>query len=260
MTALAELQSRMLDALLGRGDAQPALALLRDERAPAAQLRLQVYRNNLFESLGAALEAVHPVVARLVGPGFFRQAASAYARAHPSRSGDLHDFGDRFAAFLRGYAPATGLPYLGDVAALEWACHEVYHAADAPPADLARLAAVPLAEQPRLMLRLKPAARLLASPWPVLAIWRANQPGSATQDAPISLDAGGVDLLVVRGDDFAIELVALAAAEFRWLEALRQGRTLAEATRAALEADAAFDLAGALARHLASGLIGGFVS
>ena len=40
---------------------------------------LQVYRNNVFESLTSALKATYPVVERLVGPRFF-----------PLRSGYLY--------------------------------------------------------------------------------------------------------------------------------------------------------------------------
>ncbi|HLD13305.1 MAG TPA: DNA-binding domain-containing protein, partial [Burkholderiales bacterium] len=45
-----------------------------DGRFPAAR-HLQVYRNNVFESLVGALKAVYPVVERLVGTGFFAYAA-----------------------------------------------------------------------------------------------------------------------------------------------------------------------------------------
>ena len=75
-----------------------------DGRFPAAR-HLQVYRNNVFESLVGALKAVYPVVERLVGTGFFAYAADGYIRRHPPVSGNLHDFGDSFAGFLAGFEP-----------------------------------------------------------------------------------------------------------------------------------------------------------
>src|SRR5689334_10948952 len=78
MHSLRELQTRTLDALLHGGAGPAAAALLRSGRGPAPARRLQVYRNNLVVSLTAALEAVYPVVARLVGAGFFRQVARAF--------------------------------------------------------------------------------------------------------------------------------------------------------------------------------------
>ena len=110
--------------------------------APAARY-LQVYRNNVFESLVGALKAVYPVVERLVGTGFFAYAADGYIRRHPPTSGNLHDFGGDFAGFLAGFEPARELTLLPDIARLEWAWHRAFHAADQAPLALERLAAVP---------------------------------------------------------------------------------------------------------------------
>jgi len=55
-------------------------------------------------------------VAWLTGEDFFDQAAFAFASANPPRGACLSDYGDEFANFLEGYAPAAGLAYLADVA------------------------------------------------------------------------------------------------------------------------------------------------
>jgi hypothetical protein len=242
-----------MGALLQREAAGAAAPLLRAARGVPGERRLQIYRNNQVASLGAALSAVYPVVARLVGEGFFRQLARGYVALHPSRAGNLHEFGRELPDFLRAEASLAAWPYLGDVAALEWACHEVYHEADAAALDPAALGDVPEDAQAHLCLYLQPAARLVASPWPVLAIWQANQAGVADDDAiPVSLDDGGQQLLVARRA-WQIEFRLLGDAEARWLGALAAGRPLASALAAALEVDATFDLGAALGRHLRLG-------
>lgn len=254
MRSLPETQALLIDALLHGGSAlERAAPLLRSTRGVDARQRLQVYRNNLQTSLRAALEAVYPVVARLVGSAFFGQLARRYIAVHPSRSGNLHDFGNRLPAFLRAWPGVAGLPYLGDVAALEWAWHEVYHEADVPALDPAALLAIPPGQQPTLRLRLQPATRLVASCHPVLAIWLANQPDA--EPGPISLDDGGVQLLVGRRD-FEVAIHELGGAEARWLRALAAGRPLADALGAALELDPGFDFGATLARHLRLGTFG----
>lgn len=252
MLALPDIQARVMDALLLR-DGAAATALVRPTQPLSARQRLQVYRNNMFESLIAALGAVYPVVARLVGTGFFRHAAKACISAHPSRSGNLQDFGGEFSGFLRAYPPAADLPYLPDVAALEWALHRAYHEAELPGLALECLAQVPAAEQPGLRLRLQPSAHFVASPYPVLRIWQANQPEALDDGSTISLDEGGVNLLVVQ-HALEIEFRLLGLAESRWLCALAGEASLAVATRRALDADPAFDLMAVLARHLRRGL------
>jgi hypothetical protein len=207
----------------------------------------------VFESLIGALNAVYPVVARLVGSSFFRQAARAYVGAHPSRSSSLHDFGAELPIFLRAYGPAASLPYLSDVASLEWAYHRAYHAGELPALVPARLAQVAVADQPDLRFHLQPSARFVASRYPVLKIWQANQPPADDDGQTISLAEGGVNLLVVQ-HDLEVEFWTLGSAECRWLGALAEGASLADATDEALHDDPAFDLALTLARHLGLGL------
>lgn len=252
MPALRETQALVLGALRNGGAPAPGvLRLLRAGAGPGAAERLQLYRNNLFASLGDALGAVYPVLAQLVGEAWFGQLARAYVAAHPLRAASLHGFGDALPGFVGGLPGAQALPYLADVAALEWALHEVYHAAAHRPLAAAALADVAADEQPRLVLTLAPAARLVASDYPVLRIWQAHQPGADPQ-ATISLDEGGVRLLVLRR---ALEttFVRLGAAEWTWLAALAAGATLAAATAAALAQEAGFDLGAVLSRHLVLG-------
>jgi hypothetical protein len=260
--ALRDVQQRVLGALLPQLAnssanptlADPALALLKSTRGPSTAQRLQIYRHNLFESLAGALGAVYPVLAQLVGDEYFRQLARRFIAEHPLRTGNLHGFGRELAQLLRELPSAAELPYLADVAGLEWAWHEVYHEADAAPLDPAQLAEVPAAQQLGLGLQLVSAARIVESPYPVLRIWQAHQP-DADPALPLSLDDGGVRLLVLRRQ-LEIEFVLLGDAESRWLAMLAGGGTLAEATIAALGRDPAFDLAATLGRHLALGSFG----
>src|SRR3989442_666340 len=94
----------------------------------------------------------------------------------------------------------------------------------------------------RLTLRLDPSVTLLASRWPVDAMWDANQAG--VDPAPtVDLDAGGVWLEIRRRDDDVVRR-ALPPAVFAFRAALAEGRALEDAVEGALDADPAFDLAG----------------
>ena len=251
MLALPDAQRLFFAALLDREHSAALLPLLRQGHGPSAAQRLQIYRNNLFEGLSDALRAVFPVLAQLVGDDFFRPLARRFIAAHPLRAAHLQGFGRELPAFLAGLPMAADWPYLADVAALEWAWHEVYHEADVAVLRPEHLAQVPTARQLDLRLALVPAARLVASPYPVLRIWQAHQ-GDADPAFTVSLDDGGVRLLLLRRA-LEIEFVLLTEAEQTWLAALASGKTLAEATLAALDADAGFDLAAILGRHLSLG-------
>lgn len=238
MTSLRELQVAFLDGTLHGHPAQIASQIVAGVVTPEA--RVAIYANNAREGFLQALAATFPVVERLAGQDWFRQTGRRYMSLHPSRSGNLHYVGEHFAAFLDDALRGTDYAYFADVARLEWAYQEVLVAADHPSFDLAALAGVSPAAYDSLVFRVHPALRLVESRYPVLAIWKANQPQAV--ETSISLDAGAARVLVVRREDH-VELRELDAAAFALLTAFMRGATLGEAFELAAQADATADLA-----------------
>jgi hypothetical protein len=234
---LAERQREFLDGVYGEAP-WPAFA---------------IYRGHALANLHDALAATYPAVSRLVGEAFFAEAALRFARAHPSRGGDLDEYGEAFAAFLESYPHARALDYLPDVARLEWACHESGRAGAAGPLEAIALARVPPRLHEGLRFDVHPAARVVRSRHPVVSIWRANHrdadgtpQGAGAENALVMRDADGV--CVERIDEFDAIL----------LEGLACGRTLAEATAPFDTALIARSLAAALARYAGRGVLCGF--
>ncbi len=251
MSTLHELQQAFANHVFGTTDTGHAMPVRAN--GLTGERRLRVYRNNVFSSLTEALRAIYPVIDRLVGDFFFRHAAYQYIRRHPSRSGNLHDFGDRFADFLAIFPGAKALVYLPDVARLEWAYHQVFHAADATSLDPTRLIEIPPTQHERLTFQLHPASRLLASDYPILRIWEVNQ-DDYQGDQSVNLDEGAVRLLVIRRD-FDITIEPLSDGEFVLLEVLHQSRIFAQACEAALEAQPDIDLSVCLQKHVVNGTL-----
>ena len=238
MSSLAALQRSFMDALF-------------DDTA-AASAGIAIYRRNVQANLHGALAATYPVVRRLVGEAFFREAARRYSRENASRSGDLHLYGDGFAAFLASYPHARTLPCLADVARLEWACHECLHAADAPAFDFAALERVDAQRRGDIRFLLHPAVRLVRSPHPLAAIREANLhdgDGEVTQEGP--------DHLVVARADGEARVERVAAREWDFLAALARGAAFAEAS-AAYDAAQGEALTLALTRAVQGGVIAAF--
>ncbi len=214
---------------------------------------LDVYRNNYRGNLHDTLAGAYPVIAQLVGEEFFRYLTRQFIAQHPSRSGNLHHYGAEMEDFVASFEPARTLPYLPDVAALEWACHRAYFAEDVLPMNIARLAQIPPEQYPDLILYTHPSCGLVRSRYPVVAIWRAHQPG-AEADFQIDLDSGASLALVVRSDD-VVTVNELSAADTDWLQAIQAGMSLGEATAATLEHDPDFDLQGLLLNLVALGVL-----
>ena len=236
MSSLHDLQRGMRAALLD-DDAGVAHEVVGDGLAPEA--RLAVYRHHVVSSLTAALESTFPVVVRLVDPRFFRFACDRYIRSEPPTGPCLFEYGATFADFLGRFEPCCHLEWLPDVARLEWAMNTALHAPDAEPLSVDTLRAQPAGTLEAAQLALHPSVTLLESPWPVDAVWRAQQPDG---DGVADLAAGGVRLCVWRrGDDVVFR--ALSPAAFAFRRAVAHERGLAAAIAAALHTDPGTDLA-----------------
>lgn len=215
--------------------------------------RFAVYRNNVIVSLVDALADTYPVTRALVGDEFFHAMARVYARAHPPRSPVLANYGAGFADFIAAFGPAASLPYLPDVARLEWLYVLAFHAADAEPLAMDRIAAL-LADPDRLRLTrfvLHPSLAVLQSAYAVASLWAAHRNGS-----PLSaIDPAAGEAALVRRSGLQVEVLRLDPGAAGFIAALRGGRCLGEAADAALALAADFDLAGCLGLLIRCGAI-----
>lgn len=169
------MQTNFAAALLNPEAAVPAGLI--DPQGRPVQRRFDVYRNNVASGLTRALEAAFPVIRALVGEAFFGAMAVEFLRAYPPKSRLMMLYGDEFPPFLAAFPPVAHLAYLPDVARLEQALRESYHAADATPLPPAKLTTLPEATLLQARLRLAPAVRVLQSDYPIHAIWTANTTG-----------------------------------------------------------------------------------
>ncbi len=231
------------------GDALPAgLAPYPPEIARA---RFSVYRNNVASSLIKAIEARFPVIERLVGEAFFKGAAHAFIKAHPPRSPVLMEYGAAFPDFLAAFPPAQSLPYLADVARIEYARGEAYRAADAEPVPAAALAGFAEADPDALCITLHPSLRLVVSDHPAFTIWRMNQPGAT----PHRITAPQPETTLVARPHDAVITLAITPGEASFIAALRQDAHFAQAAEAAFARDPSFEPGYALGRVLSLGLV-----
>ncbi len=189
--------------------------------------RFAVYRNNVIVALIDALADTFPAVQARVGESNFRALARASLQQDLPDSPVLAEFGKRFPEFIAGFAPAAQIPELADLARLEFARVEAFHAADAEPLGLSELA--PLLAQasrlPRLRLGLHPSVRLIPSAHAIVDLWAAH--ASAGQ-LPRPAHGQAQTALVLR-HGLEVEVYALAAADAAFVAALLAAAPLGEA-------------------------------
>jgi hypothetical protein len=163
----------------------------------------------------------------------------------------LTEYGADFPAFIAGCEAARDLPYLADVARLDWALNVAFHAPPNGRLQATDLSAVPAERLPSLSLALAPGAVVVGSRYPLDRIWETSQPGAASET--VDLNTGASHLLVLRRPDDAA-FVSLSAGEAAFIAALDDGISLEQAAGAAFQGDPAFDLSPAFARLLSLGV------
>jgi hypothetical protein len=192
-----------------------------DPMGRAAPKRFAVYRNNVASSLVRVLEAGFPTVRKLVGEDFFAAMAGEFLRSHPPQSRIMMLYGAAMPDFLATFPAVTHLGYLPDVARLDQALRESYHAADStalPEAEFQRLLGEDIAV---LRLTLAPSLRVIPSCWPLHAIWAANHDGGPK---PVVV---AQDVVVLRPEfDPRPHLLPPGSTDF--LTGLMRGQTVAE--------------------------------
>jgi hypothetical protein len=216
--SLRELQESFANALR-----DPAAAC-----AVAPSANLDIYRNNSRSVFRSALEQIYPVVRRRVGDDYFRQLAFHYRAAFPSRSGDLHWAGRDFPGFLAAHLRGGDYEWLADLARLEWARCEASVAPERPAVGVESLAGFAPSELEHLVFVMQPSMRLISSPYPVFAVWQANQFENAS---PVDQSLGP-EYGLVRNRDDMIEVETLAPDFYSFLAAVSSGATLGGAMSA----------------------------
>jgi hypothetical protein len=220
--------------------------------AKAANRRYNVYRNNVTVSLINAVAAVFPVTQRITGPDFFRAMARFYVRAEPPASPLLFEYGRTFPDFIQQYEYAQSVPWLADVARIERAWLDAYHAADVRPLTPGALASVPPERLVDTVLRPHPAARVIRSRYPALSIFAANRREGAGAVETAVETAEPEDALLTR-PALDVEVRALPAGGASFLAHLMSGCPLGAAASAALSDNPSFDLAANIAGCLEAG-------
>ncbi|MGI9499618.1 MAG: HvfC/BufC N-terminal domain-containing protein [Geminicoccaceae bacterium] len=242
MPSLADVQSAFIDALK-QPEAPVPDAVERKSSEPAKR-RFDVYRNNVAVGMIEALRATYPAVDKLVGGDFFAASAKVYLDRHPPHSPLLFRYGDTFGDFLETFPPAASTPYLGDVARLEWARLQAYHARDCASLSIGALGGF-LKDKSgsdidagKLRFTLHPSLELISSRWPVVSLWAASTGQGSSEDVDMAVPEHA---LIVR-PSLTVETSRLAEGSFAFMSALAGNATLEQAAVSATNAAGDFDL------------------
>lgn len=240
--------------------AMPLGAMPLPGRQADALAGLRAYRANAQAIAQRALVAAYPVLTQLLGEEALAALARDLWQAHPPVRGDLAWFGAELPGWLAGIDDFADMPWLADVARLEWAVHAASGAADAAVSEL-QLHLLVQADLDVLSVGFAPASDLVVSDWPVLTLWQAHQrPEGSVPDlhgAREALAARRGEAVWVWRRGLRVELAGLDAAEAAFNTALRSGQPLGPALEQTLSRFPVFSFEHWLTRALREGWLAG---
>ena len=230
-TSLAEIQHELATWVLG----EEAPALERHVALPSdvdPWERLAVYQGGYPARVREALEQCYPATNRILGSGSFASLARRYLPFAPHGWCNLNSIGRNLPTLLSddpgdpGDLLTTELPFLPDLARLEWAVYRAFHATLDPPCDLAVCEDWSIEQWSAVRFEIRSDVAVVTSAWPIRDLW-------AVRDTPREeIDVALVDrpqTVAVARSGFDVEVRVLEESESTVARSLLRGDRLGEA-------------------------------
>ncbi len=176
---LAELQKKLADYIYSARPSDAARnemkQLLSTETAIDPDTGLELYRKNLVFGIIDCLQGVFAQTRRVLGDDNFAFFVRELIYQAPSTHEDVRQYGAHLPAFLAERAELADSRWIGDMAAIEWAWHDLAFISLDTPARVEDILGRPAS------VHMIHALHTLKSSWPLLKIWKSLQDESEHQ-------------------------------------------------------------------------------
>ncbi len=187
--------------------------------------RLGVYTGGYPARLREALLEAFPAVAKIVGDGSLASMVERYRPHVPTGWCNLNFVGRALPDFLLSDRLAEELPFLPDLARLEWCVVECFHARVGEPFDLATAASWELDDWASARIAFQPGVALVSSPWPIHELRAARKRERSEIDVEL---VGRPQSVWVYRQGFEVVTELLDEVEAGIAQGLLEGRTLGD--------------------------------
>ncbi|MGZ3621094.1 MAG: HvfC/BufC family peptide modification chaperone, partial [Candidatus Binataceae bacterium] len=137
-----------------------------DDRLSAAE-RLEIYANAYFYRILDCLKEDFPATLATLGADNFHNLVTGYLIEYPPTEPSIAYAGRYMSEFLRHHPLSERWPFIAELARLERALTEVFHAAEAEPLSAEAMRSVAPEDWPAIMMRTHPALAIVDCEWRV---------------------------------------------------------------------------------------------
>jgi len=237
------LQRAMANAVL-TGEEAGLLDYLADP-PPGCDLlhRVGAYTGGYHARVEESLLESFPALAAVLGGAAFHSLVHRYLPCINRDEPNLNYIGRDLPGFLADDELGVALPFVPDLARLEWAVLECFHGAWLAAADLSLLEDLGQDQLASLRLDFQPAAALVVSDWPIKEIRDARDYDRDSVDIDL---VDRPDSVLVYRAGFDVVTEGLGEAEATALESMRAGATLGQTVQQLADSGAGGDDIGAM--------------
>lgn len=204
--------------------------LLVDSHFTSEQL-ISIYRNNFVMSLKEMLEQIFPVTQALIGDAYFAYVSRQFIHDCPLIEPHLNLYGGAFISFLRGLKALNNMPFVAQMAELEWHLDRIGHIYYVPKFDFHRLSKVDESQVMEIHFSLAATCYLLSSEMNLIDL---HKDLSVTKK-PTSVDSIDEDsyreqsyILVLQNQQGDSAVMPLNRKHWGWLQGLKNGFSLSQ--------------------------------
>ncbi len=254
---LNDVQKNFKDRITGqeKPDQNSEFSELFETGAISLENRFSVYQNNVLKSLTDVVIATYPLIESLTGIEFLRGAARLYIQDNLPEKSNLNDYGGNFSTFIEGFEPAKNLPYLPDIARMEWAMNEAYYAPDDSALNMQELQNIAEEDFEHLTFSLRHSCRFIRSNYPLYEI--RDFCLEKDRVGHLNIDSGNANLLILRSE-LEPHILEIESGEYDLLKNIEQGKTISQSLETISSDEPNLDLGEILQKHFSLGTFSSF--
>ncbi len=223
--SLVELQLAMTSQILGDDSPFPFDEWIRVPDGADPRTRFAIHRDGYPARIASSLAEAFPAVVNIIGDGSLASLTDRFIRDGGCSERNLNRIGRSLPAFLEGDPLMRELPFLPDLAALEWAVFECFHSAPGDEFDPSRIGAFSSDDWAHARIVFRPGTAVVGSEWPIHELWNTRDLDRSEIDVDLS---GRPERVLVYHVGFAIETHTVDLIEAHALESLLAGARLGE--------------------------------
>ncbi len=172
--SLAELQGAMAARILGNEDFSPLDGWIRVPPGVDPRTRFAIHQDAYPARIASSLAEAFPAVANILGDGSLARLTARFIECGLPAERNLNHVGRGLPAFLASDPLTPEVPFLPDLAALEWAIYECFHCEVGSDFDPATISAFTHDDWVRTRVVFRPGTAVVSSAWPIHELWRTR--------------------------------------------------------------------------------------